>query len=73
MDEMCNYPDQMIYYYMHPFVFWIFLMSIFLLLLTTYDYYYYQLHLMTLQEKLDDLDLELGLIRDTPLEEIRHE
>ena len=67
MDEMCNNPDQLIYYYMHPFVFWIFFMSIFLLLLTTYDYYHYQLQLMTLKEKLEELhlDLEVGLRRDT--------
>jgi hypothetical protein len=52
---------------MHPFVFWIFFMSIFLLLLTTYDYYHYQLQLMTLKEKLEELhlDLEVGLRRDT--------
>jgi hypothetical protein len=63
MEEMC-FNNELIYYYMFPFAFGIFFLAIFLMLMMTYDYYQYQVQLLTLQEKLELLDLEMGLRRD---------
>ncbi len=65
MEDIC-FNNELIYYYIFPFAFWIFFMAIFFMLILTYDYYQYQLQLMSLQEKLEHLDLELGLRRETP-------
>jgi hypothetical protein len=59
---MCK-NDELIIYYSLPWICLVFGLIIVILQVITQDYYKSQLEIISLNEKLDELDLELGLLR----------
>jgi len=65
MDFLCvNYETS--FFFTLFFVFGTFFISVGFLFAMTYDYYHQQVRMLCLQEKMEELDLELGLLRGQP-------
>lgn len=61
--DLCNYEDEFVLNSSVPWIFLVFGIIIVIMQVITQDYYKSQLEIIALTEKMEELDLELGLLR----------